>query len=130
METYLLPTLSVQNGAAAVEFYVKAFDATIVSSMADPDGNVVAELAIGAARIIVADESPTHGNISPLGQAGVSVRMGLMVANPDEVAANAIAAGAKETYPVADQHYGYRLGHIVDPFGHHWEIGRKLDEHI
>jgi PhnB protein len=52
--------------------------------------------------------------------------MGLIVANPDAFAASAIAAGATEVYPVADQDYGYRLGHIIDPYGHHWEICRPL----
>ena len=59
-------------------------------------------------------------------QCATSVRMGLMVANSDGIAANAIAAGATEVYPVADQDYGYRLGHIIDPYGHHWEICRPL----
>jgi PhnB protein len=126
-QTAIRPTLSVMNGAAAIEFYKKAFGAVELMRVTDPDGAVVAELSIGGARFFLADESPEHGNFSPEKLDGISVRMGLLVADPDAVAKQAIAAGATEVYPVADQDYGYRLGHIVDPFGHHWEICRPLN---
>jgi PhnB protein len=121
-----LPTLSVRNGAAAVEFYKKAFGAAELFCITDPDGGVVAELSIDGVRFLVADESPEHENFSPETLGGSTIRMGLIVADPDAVAIQAIAAGAEEIYPVADQDYGYRLGRIKDPFGHHWEICRKL----
>ena len=121
-----LPTLSVRNGAAAVEFYKKAFDAHVLFCLTDPDGGVVAELSIQGVHFIVADESPEHENFSPETLGGSTIRMGLIVADPDAMATQAIAAGAKEIYPVADQDYGYRLGRVKDPFGHHWEICRKL----
>lgn len=120
------PTLSVKNGAAAIDFYKKAFNAIELMRVTSPDGEVVAELAIGGAAFYLADESPEHGNYSPLSLGGISVRLGLMVDDPDAVAKQAIAAGATEIYPVADQDYGMRLGHIADPFGHHWEIYRPL----
>jgi len=125
-QTAIIPTLSVRNGAAALEFYKKAFNATELMCVTGDDGSVVAELSIDGARFFVADESPEHGNFSPESLGGICVRIGLMVADPDAVAKNAVAAGAKEVYPVADQHYGYRLGLVIDPFGHHWEICRKL----
>ncbi|HEY2582894.1 MAG TPA: VOC family protein [Mucilaginibacter sp.] len=125
-KTSFLPTLSVRNGAAAVEFYKKAFNAEVIFCIADPYGDVVAELCIDGVRFLVADESPQHENFSPETLGGSTIRMGLVVANPDVVAKQAIAAGATEIYPVADQDYGYRLGRIKDPFGHHWEICRKL----
>ena len=125
-EAAFLPTLSVRNGAAAVEFYKKAFSAGVLFCLADPDGGVVAELSIKGVRFIVADESPEHENFSPETLGGSTVRMGLIVPDPDSVAKQAITAGAEEIYPVADQDYGYRLGRIKDPFGHHWEICRKL----
>jgi PhnB protein len=121
-----LPTLSVRNGAAAVEFYKKAFGATVSFYLADPDGGIVAELLIRGIRFLVADESPEHENFSPETLGGSTIRMGLVMPDPDAVAKQAIAAGAEEIYPVADQDYGYRLGRIKDPFGHHWEICRKL----
>ena len=120
------PTLSVRNGAAAVEFYKKAFGATALMQITSPDGDTVAELSIGGAEFYVADESPEHGNFSPESLYGISIRFGLLVDDPDTVAKQAIAAGAAEIYPVADQNYGMRLGRIADPFGHHWEIYKPL----
>jgi PhnB protein len=123
-ETAIRPTLSVSNGVAAVEFYKKAFNAAELMRVEAPDGAIVAELSINGARFFVADESsddPTTDRPK-----NVPIRMGLIVANPDAFAASAIAAGATEVYPVADQDYGYRLGHIIDPYGHHWEICRPL----
>lgn len=125
-QTAIIPTLSVRNGAAAVEFYKKAFDAVELMCVTGEDGSIVAELSIGGARFFLADESPEHGNFSPESLGGISVRMGLLVADPDAMAKSAVAAGAKEVYPVADQHYGYRLGLVIDPFGHYWEICRPL----
>jgi PhnB protein len=54
------------------------------------------------------------------------MRIDLLVADPDAVQERAVAAGAKEVFPVADQDFGYRMGRIVDPFGHHWLIARPL----
>lgn len=125
-ENYIIPTLTVKNAAAAIAFYREAFGAVVEMSDGDPETATLAQMAIGKARFVVADESPEHGNFGPEKFQGVSVRIGLMVADPDALAKAAIAAGATEVYPVADQDYGYRLGHIVDPFGHHWEIGKPL----
>jgi PhnB protein len=125
-QTAIIPTLSVRNGAAAVAFYKNAFAADELMYIIGEDGSVVAELSIGGARFFIADESPEHGNYSPESLGGISARMGLLVADPDAVALQAIAAGAREIYPVADQDYGYRLGLIIDPFGHRWEICRPL----
>jgi PhnB protein len=125
-ETAIRPTLSVSNGIAAVEFYKKAFNATELMRVADPDGAIVAELSINGARFFVADGPPESEHATPEKAASIPIRMGLIVANPDAFAASAVAAGATEVYPVADQDYGYRLGHIIDPYGHHWEICRPL----
>ena len=120
------PTLSVLGAAAAVEFYKKAFDAVVLMQISSPDGETVAELSIGGAEFYVADESPEYGNFSPESLSCISIRLGLLVDDPDAVANQAIAAGATEIHPVADQDYGMRLGRIADPFGHHWEIYRPL----
>lgn len=124
---YLLPTLSVRDAKAAIAFYKAAFGAVEIIGNEAPDGTTVAMMAVGDARFIVADESPEHKNVSPEKRNGVSVRLGLMVADPDGMASAAVAAGITTVYPVADQRYGYRLGHFIDPFGHHWEIGRQLN---
>ncbi len=126
MQTSIKPILSVKNGAAAILFYCKAFGAEEMMRVTDPGGAVVAELSIEGARFFLADESPENGNFSPQTIGGNSVRMELSVDDPDAVFENALAAGAKEIYPVADQDYGYRLGRLSDPFGHHWEIGKPL----
>lgn len=123
----IVTTLSVRNGVAAIQFYKKAFNAKELMYMESPDGKVVAELSIGHSRFIVADEAPEHGNPSPETLGGTAIRMGLHVSDPDAVATQAIATGATEIYPVADQDYGFRLGRIADPFGHHWEIFKPLN---
>ena len=126
IKTFFLPTLSVRRSSAAVEFYQKAFDAVIVFCIADPDGGVVAQLSIDGVQFIVADEAPDYENFSPETLGGSTIRMGLIVADPDAVLKQAVEAGATEIYPVADQDYGYRLGRIKDPFGHHWELCRPI----
>src|SRR5438477_4274473 len=119
------PMLSVRQGARAVEFYKAAFGAVEVYRVEAPDGAVVSRLAVDGAEFWVADESPEHQNFSPESLNGGSVRMILTVANPDAMFARAVKAGAKEVVAVQDA-YGWRLGRVVDPFGHHWEIGHPL----
>src|SRR3954469_5476824 len=123
----IAPMLSVRNGARAVEFYKSAFAAVEVYRMEDPGAAVVSRLSVGGAEFWLSDESPEHGNFSPESLGGGTVRMVLTVPDPDAVQARAIAAGAKEVMPVAEN-YGWRLGRVVDPFGHHWEIGHELSE--
>lgn len=121
----LAPMLSVRNGARAVEFYKSAFGAIEVYRMEDPGGSVVARLAIEGAEFWVADESPEHQNFSPESLGGGTVRMILTVPDPDAMFARAVEAGAQEVFAVVEE-YGWRLGRVVDPFGHHWEIGHPL----
>ena len=119
------PMLSVRNGARAVEFYKAAFGAVEVVRIESPDGAVVSRLSVEGAEFWAADESPEHGNFSPESLGGGTVRMILTVPDPDAMFAQALAAGARSIVAVAEQ-YGWRLGRVVDPFGHHWEIGRPL----
>ena len=121
------PMLSVRNGARAVEFYKSAFGATEVFRIESPDGAVVARLAVEGAEFWLSDESPEHANFSPESLGGGTVRMILTVPDPDAMFARALAAGARSIVPVKED-YGWRLGRVVDPFGHHWEIGHPLDE--
>jgi PhnB protein len=121
----IAPMLSVRNGARAVEFYKCAFGAVEVFRIEDPGGAVVSRLSVEGAEFWVADESPEHANFSPESLGGGSVRMILTVADPDGMVANALAAGAREVVPVKED-YGWRLGRVADPFGHHWEIGHPL----
>ena len=120
------PMLSVRRGKAAVEFYVKAFGAEVVFKIEAPDGAVVADLAVGESRFWVADESPEYKNFSPETLGGGTVRMVLVAPDPDAAFDRAIRAGGTIVHAVADQDYGWRVGRLVDPFGHHWEIGKPL----
>jgi PhnB protein len=118
--------LSVRNGARAVEFYKAAFGASEVYRVEDPAGAVVARLSVDGAEFWVSDESPEHGNFSPESLGGGSVQMVLTVPDPDALFSQACAAGAHEVVAV-EEAYGWRVGRVVDPFGHHWEIGRPLE---
>jgi PhnB protein len=121
------PMLSVRQGARAVEFYKQAFGAVEVYHLEDPGGAVVSRLSVAGAEFWLADESPEHGNFSPETLGGGTVRMILTVPDPDAVFAQALAAGAQSVFSVEDA-YGWRVGRVVDPFGHHWEIGHPLEE--
>jgi PhnB protein len=124
-QTTIAPMLSVRDGARAILFYKAAFEARELFRIDAQSGAVVARLSVGEAEFWVADESPAHSNFSPESLSGSSVRMVMTVDNPDTAFERAVAAGAKIVWPVSDQH-GWRLGRIVDPFGHHWEIGKPL----
>ena len=123
----IAPMLSVRRGAEAIGFYVRAFDAVEVFHIEDPSGAVVSRLSVEGAEFWLADESPEHANFSPETLGGGTVRMVLTVAEPDVRFARAVAAGATVVTPVENA-YGWRVGRVVDPYGHHWEIGRPLDE--
>ncbi len=126
-KTAIAPMLSVRRGAAAVEFYKAAFGAEELFRVHSEDGAVVAQLSVGGAQFWLADESPEHQNYSPETLGGGTVRMVMVVEDPDAAFERAVAAGATEVWPVGDEH-GWRLGRVVDPFGHHWEIGKPLSE--
>jgi PhnB protein len=125
-KTVITATLSVRYGARAIEFYKEAFGARELYRVDDDSGSAVAQLSVSGAEFWVSDESPANLNFSPETLGGCSVRMMLIVEDPDAVCKQAIAAGATEVVPVSED-FGWRLGRIVDPFGHHWEVGRPLD---
>jgi PhnB protein len=125
-KTSISPMLSVRRGANAVEFYKQAFGARELFRLDGENGDVVAQLAVGEADFWVADESPENKNFSPESIGGATTRMVMVVDDPDTVFARALNAGATQVWPVADQEYGWRVGRVVDPFGHHWEIGKPL----
>jgi PhnB protein len=120
--TNIAPWLSVSNATQALGFYTAAFGATELERHDDDDGNaMVAQLSIDGAEFWVQDD----GDSNPESVDGRWIRMILTVDDPDTVFANALAAGATEVYPMYEEH-GWRLGRIADPYGHHWEIGRRL----
>jgi PhnB protein len=120
----IAPWLSVRDSAQAVEFYKTAFGAAEVFRL-EGKGSVLARLSVDGAEFWVSDESPEHQNFSPKSLGGSTVRMILTVADPDAVFARAVKAGACEVYAVSEGH-GWRVGRVVDPYGHHWEIGRPI----
>lgn len=126
MKPTVAPMLNVRRGADALAFYETAFDTAELFRTESPDGAVVAQLSIGDCAFWVADESPEHQNPGPETLGGSTMRMVLVVNDPDAVFGSAIAAGATSVSPVEDQPYGWRVGRLVDPFGHHWEIGKPL----
>ena len=123
--TAIQPVLTCRDAPAAVEFYQRAFGADELRRHQNPNG-IVSELELDGAPFMVVDEVPEAFNISPSTLGGTSVRISVLVDDPDAVAARAIAEGATEVFPVADQPYGMRQGRVQDPFGHHWLIGRPL----
>jgi PhnB protein len=122
------PELWVERAAAAVEFYESAFSATVLHRVGEGD-DIVVQLAVGDAAFWLTAASPAAspdmGRFSPESLAGATGRVLLIVDDPSAVLAQAVSAGARELAAVSDQH-GWRLGRIVDPFGHEWEIGRPL----
>jgi PhnB protein len=125
VKTTIAPWLSVRGSGRAVEFYKAAFGAIEVYRMDTGENACVARLSVEGAEFWVGDESPEHFNFSPETLKGSTLRIILTVADPDAVFARACKAGAQEVYPVGEE-YGWRIGRVVDPFGHHWEIGKPL----
>ncbi|HYU81982.1 MAG TPA: VOC family protein [Candidatus Polarisedimenticolia bacterium] len=122
----LTPFLTVNDARAVVEFYKKAFGAIELSRQSTPTGQFIIEMSLEGARFYAVDENPAGFNLSPTTLGGTSVRMSLIVEDPDALADRAVAAGAKIVFPVGDQPYGMRQGRIADPEGHHWLIGKPL----
>jgi PhnB protein len=125
--TELHPFLAVRDVDAAVHLYRGAFGATLVGEIVRaPDGPSVAQLEIGGCVFGVATEAPALGTPSPETAGATTVRLSLVVDDPDAVAAGAVAAGCELMFAVGDQPYGWRQGRLVDPFGHHWLVGHPL----
>ena len=122
--TAIEPQLWVDHASEAVDFYAAAFGATTLHRVGEGE-DIVVRLAVADARFWVAPAGPGMGRFSPAALRGGTSRFLLVVDDPDTVHARAIAAGATDTAAVAEEH-GWRVGRIVDPFGHEWEIGRPL----
>jgi len=122
--TSIQPELWVERAAASVAFYQAAFGAVVLHRVGEGE-DIVAQLAVGDAVFWVASASSSAGRFSPRSIGGATSRTLLVVDEPDAVLEQAVAAGATATSAVGDEH-GWRLGSIVDPFGHEWEIGRPL----
>ena len=124
-KTTLAAFLSVRNAAKAVDFYKAAFGAEERFHLEDPSGAVVSKLSINGYDFWVSDESPEHQNYSPETLNGGTVRMILTIEDPDDAFVRAIAAGATVVCEIRTEH-AWRIGRVLDPFGHHWEIGKPV----
>jgi PhnB protein len=123
------PYLCVANAAKAIEFYQQAFGATEVMRLAEPSGKIGhAEVKIGEAIIMLADEYPEFGHRSPQSLGGSPISIHLYVEDVDALASRAVAAGATLLRPVADQFYGDRTANLQDPFGHRWSIATHKED--
>ena len=123
------PYLIVNDGAAAIEFYKKAFHATELLRLPGPGGKLMhAEVKIGDSPIMLADEFPEMGIVSPASLGGSPVSMLLYVEDVDARFEQALAAGGKEKKPLQDQFYGDRSGTLIDPFGHSWTIATHVED--
>jgi PhnB protein len=125
----VIPYLIVSDGTAAIAFYQRVFGAKLRMRLDGPDGKVGhAELEIGDSLVMLADEHPEMGALSPRSISGSPVGLHLYIEDVDAVAAKALAAGASLERPVENQFYGDRLGTIIDPFGHRWHISTHIED--
>ena len=123
------PYLIIKGAADAIEFYKKAFGATELFRMPQPDGKIGhAEIKIGDSPIMLADEFPEMKYFSPKTLGGSAVSILIYVDDVDSVFTQAIAAGGEEQRPVEDKFYGDRGGSLVDPFGHIWHIATHTED--
>jgi PhnB protein len=119
----LSPYLTVKGAAAAIDFYRAAFGAVEQFRLTGPDGRIGhAELRIAGSTVMLSDEWPDFGALSPPSVGGSPVKLHLYVDDCDAVVARAVTAGATLMRPVIDQFYGDRSGMVTDPFGHSWFV--------
>jgi PhnB protein len=123
------PYLIIKGAAAAIDFYKRAFGATELFRMPQPDGRIGhAEIKIGDSPIMLADEFPEMGHRSPQSLGGSPVSILLYVEDVDSVFNRAVTEGAKQDRPVEDKFYGDRGGSLTDPFGHIWHIATHKED--
>ncbi len=125
----LTPCLTVNNVEQAISFYEQAFDAeeTLRLVAADEVRIVHAELKIGNSTLLIVEENPALGLISPTGAGGAGTLSHLYVANVDAVWEQALVAGASEVVALQDTYWGDRFGKVRDPFGHFWSVASRIE---
>jgi PhnB protein len=125
----LTPYMTVRDGARAIEFYKQAFGAVEKGVMKGPDGKIVhAELRIGDSLIMLGDEMPQFGSLSPQSIGGSGMGLHIYVEDADAAFDRAVKAGASVEMPVTDMFWGDRYGKLVDPFGHKWSIATHVKD--
>lgn len=125
----LAPYLIVNGAARAIEFYVRAFGAKEKFRLAEPTGKIGhAELEIAGGLVMLADEYPDFGALSPPTIGGTPVSIHLYVADVDALVARAEAAGATVLRPLTDEFFGDRVAMLADPFGHKWHLATHKED--
>lgn len=125
----ITPYLIVHDGAAALDFYAKGLGAEELMRMPTPEGRIAhAEMKLGKAIFMLADEHPDFLAFSPKTLKGTSLGLVVYVEDVDAVFHRAVAAGATVERPLADQFYGDRSGTVVDPFGHKWTFSTHTED--
>ena len=125
----ITPYLICRGAAAAIDFYQRAFGAIEVLRLGEPDGPIGhAEITIGNSNVMLADEFPQMGALSPQSIGGTAVSLLLYVEDCDAVFHKAVAEGASIERPLQDQFYGDRSGMLIDPFGHRWSISTHIED--
>jgi PhnB protein len=123
------PYMTVRDAKAALAFYAEAFGAEKTMQLDMPDGTIAhAEMRIGDSIVMLSEENEAWGTKGPLTLGGSPMFLMLYVADVDAAFARAIAAGASEVRPVADQFYGDRSGTLKDPFGHQWTLATHIED--
>ncbi len=125
----LTPHLTVRNAAEALEFYKKALGAEVLHVAKMPDGKIMhASLRIGDSMLMLNDEMPEHGALSPLAHNGTGVIIHIYTGDADAVFNRAVSAGAQVRMPLMDQFWGDRYGIVTDPYGHQWSIATHVKD--
>ena len=123
------PYLFVRSAASAMDFYKNVFGATEIMRMLGSNGKIMhAELKIGDSVVMLADENPQNGVMSPQTIGGYSVGLHVYVENVDAVIQKAVESGAKLLRPIKNQFYGDRSGSLLDPFGHMWSVATHVED--
>jgi PhnB protein len=123
------PYLYLRGAAGAIEFYKSVFGAAEIMRMPGPDGRIMhAELKIGDSIVMLADENPSMGIMSPQTIGGFSGGLHLYVEDADTVIRKAVESGAKQLHPIKNQFYGDRSGTLLDPFGHMWSVATHIED--
>jgi len=125
----LTPYLVIKGAAEAIEFYKKVFGAAEILRMPGPGGRIMhAEIKIGNSIMMLADENPERGFLSPASRGGNTSSVMFYTDDVDATFRKAIAAGAKQVSAPEDMFWGDRMGNLTDPFGHSWAIATHKED--
>ena len=123
----LTPHITVRDAAGAIEFYKKALNAQVLHVSHTPNGKVMhASLKIGDSIVMLNDEFPEMGGLSPLSTGGTGVTIHIYSEDVDAAFNRAVGAGAQVKMPVMDQFWGDRYGHVLDPYGFRWALATHV----